>query len=59
MVTEEDLEEEEYFLAGSSEEEADEHEVSLEDDEISPEEEGFLRGYESTDEDMERSEEEL
>ena len=56
MVTQEDLEEE-MIIAGTTEEEPDEHEISFEDDEISAEEEGFLRGYESTDVEEEDAEE--
>lgn len=57
MVTEQDLQEEQIILQ-EVEEEIDEHEISLEDDAISPEEEGFLRGYESASE-VEEEEEEL
>jgi len=56
MVKEEELEEEEMFRIENTEEKPDEYETSLEDDEISPEEEGFLRGYDSVDEEEDSEE---
>ena len=50
--------EEEFLYADGSQKEAEEAEDLLEDDEISPEEDGFLRGYEEANEDSESEDEE-
>ena len=49
--------EEEYLYGDEKPKESKEKEDPLEDDEITPEEEGFLRGYEEADEDTEDEEE--
>jgi len=50
--------EDEYLYAESNSEEAEEKENSLEDDGISPEEEGFMKGYEEANEEEEETENE-
>jgi len=50
--------EDEYLYSDEAVSESDEGEDPLEDDEISPEEEGFLRGYEEANENPESEDEE-